>query len=369
MRVGDGIELEWANMLAGIHQQAEWLAHGPRELYEDACVALAGDVPARVYLAGCGDSHYAGLAARQAFELWSGIPTQAVPALELSRYELEFAPRGAWAVCVSNSGKVTRTVEAAGRARERGLVAVAVTYDGDSRLAQAADATLAYRYEDRGFGPGTISYIASLGALYALALRAGELAGSLGTAAVDERLHLIEREAEATARTIELAGPTAERLGRELPEGVKIDVVGGGPSFGTALFGRAKLIEAAHGLGGAHELEEWAHEEFFCTGPGTVTVVIAPPGASTDRAVEQLEAAHELGATAIAVCGPDAPAADAADLVLSVAGDRPEELSPLAYCVPLELLAYHFASSKGLTMLGFDDERRKELNFRQIFGT
>jgi hypothetical protein len=36
--------------------------------------------------------------------------------------------------------------------------------------------------------------------------------------------------------------------------------------------------------------------------------------------------------------------------------------------VPLELFAYHFASSKGLTMLGFDDEHRRQVNFRQIFG-
>jgi glucosamine--fructose-6-phosphate aminotransferase (isomerizing) len=270
---------------------------------------------------------------------------------------------------VSNSGKVTRTVEAASRARDRGLVAVGVTYDANSPLAQAAETTLAYRYDDHGFGPGTISYFASIGALYALALRAGELAGRLGTADVDERLCLIELEAEATARTVELAGPTAERLGRELSEDAKIDVVGGGPSLGTAFFGRAKLIESAHTLGGAHELEEWAHEEFFCTGPGTITIVIAPPGASDDRAVEQLEAVREIGATAIAVCAADAPATAAADLILPVAGNPSEELSPLTYCVPLELLAYHFASSKGLTMLGFDDERRKALNFRQIFGT
>jgi glucosamine 6-phosphate synthetase-like amidotransferase/phosphosugar isomerase protein len=368
MRVGEGIELRWENMLAGIHQQAAWLAHGPRELLEDARAALAGEAPPRIYLAGCGDSHYAGLASRHAFELWSGIPTQAFPALELSRYELQFATPCAWAICVSNSGKVTRTVEAASRARDRGLVAVGVTYDADSRLAHTADTTIAYRYEDHGFGPGTISYIASLGALYALALRAGELAGRLDAAHVDERLGLIEAQAEAAARTIDLAGPIAERLGRELSEDVKIDVVGGGPSLGTAFFGRAKLIEAAHAPGGAHELEEWAHEEFFCTGPGTVTIVVAPPGESSDRAVEQLEAAREIGATAIAVCSPDAPAAAAAELVLPVAGDPTEELSPLTYCVPLELFAYHFASSKGLTMLGFDDERRKALNFRQIFG-
>lgn len=360
MRVDESIELRWENMLAGIRQQSDWLRTGPRELWAETA-ALPGAAPPRVYLTGCGDSHYAGLAARQAFERWSGIPTPALPALELSRYEVEHAPAGSWVVCVSNSGKVVRTVEAATRARDNGLRAIGVTYDTGSRLAEAADNTIAYRYGDPGFGPGTISYLASLTALYVLAIR-------LGRKDAEHRLDLLEAQAEAIERTIELAGPAAEQLGRDTPAAAKIDVVGGGPSLGTAFFGRAKLIEAAHAVGGAHELEEWAHEEFFCTGPGTITIVVAPPGAAHDRAVEQLDAARAMGATAVAVCPVDAPAAAGADVVLPVAGDPPEELSPLVYCVPLELLAYHFASSKGLTMLGFDDEHRRQVNFRQIFG-
>jgi len=364
MRVGDGVELRWESMLTGVRRQPEWLAQGPRELLDESRPLLAGPAPPRIYLTGCGDSHYAGLAARLAFERWSGIPTQALPSLELSRYELELAPAGSWAVCVSNSGKVERTVEAAANARARGLLAIAVTYDPESRLAAAADIALPFRYEDPGFGPGTISYVASLGALFALAIRAGELAGR----EVDGLITDVEMQAEAAAATIDLADPIAERLAIELPDDAKVDVVGGGPSYGTAFFGRAKLIESAHSPGGAHELEEWAHEEFFCTGPGTTTVVVAPPGASHDRAVEQLEAVREIGATAVAVCPSDAPAATIADLILPVAGDAGEELSPLTYCIPLELLAYHYASRRGLTMLGFDDEHRKRLNFRQIFG-
>jgi glucosamine 6-phosphate synthetase-like amidotransferase/phosphosugar isomerase protein len=193
-------------------------------------------------------------------------------------------------------------------------------------------------------------------------VRAAELAGRGGA------LETVQAQAEASARTIELAAPIAERLGLETPYETKIDVVGGGPSLGTALFGRAKLIESAHALGGAHELEEWAHEEFFCTGPGTMTIVVAPPGASHDRAVEQLAAARATGATAVAVCAPEAPAAAEADHVFTVPGSDNELLSPLTYCIPLELFAYHFASSKGLTMLGFDEEWRRQLNFRQIFG-
>ena len=153
MRVGEGIELRWENMLAGIRQQADWLERGPRELLNEAQGLIEGPPPPRIYLAGCGDSHYAGLAARLAFERWSGIPTQALPSLELSRYELELAPAGSWVVCVSNSGKVVRTVEAAVNARARGLMAIAVTYDPASRLAEAADVTLAFRYADQILPP------------------------------------------------------------------------------------------------------------------------------------------------------------------------------------------------------------------------
>ena len=157
-------------------------------------------------------------------------------------------------------------------------MAIAVTYAPESRLAETADLTLAFSYEDPGFGPGTISYIASLGALYSLGWRAKELAEgqSLRGCPWDTA-----RVADATTETIELSGVLAEQLAASLPNDAKIDILGGGPSLGTALFGRAKLIESAHSPGGAHELEEWAHEEFFCTRPGVTTIVVAPPGPRT----------------------------------------------------------------------------------------
>lgn len=50
----------------------------------------------RIVLTGCGDSHAAAMAVRYAFEALTGIPTEVVPAIELSRYysesQLGFAP-------------------------------------------------------------------------------------------------------------------------------------------------------------------------------------------------------------------------------------------------------------------------------------
>lgn len=370
MRVDRNVELKWDNMLKGISAQVDWLRSGPAAQLKKARSALRGAPPPRIYLIGCGDSHYCGLAARLAFERWTGIPTEPVESLEFSRYAVDHAPAGSWAVCVSNSGRVTRTVEAAIFARRHDLVPVALTYDRKSRLAQSSDVALDFGYEDVGFGPGTLSYMASLTGLYAVALRAAELAGTSNAESADRRLAAVAAQAEVVEATMAACQPLALQLGRDIPAGAPIYILGAGPNYGTALFGMAKFIEAAALPAVGQELEEWAHEQYFCTHPGTYTLVIAPPGASNDRAREQLRAVRAVGGTAIAICdSADSETAAFADHVLPVPGLGDEALSPVACCVPVELLAYHYATSKGATMLGFDDPNRMEVNFRQIFGS
>ena len=95
---------------------------------------------------------------------------------------------------------------------------------------------------------------------------------------------------------------------------------------------------------------------------------IAPPGASTTARSSSSRLPRKVGADDGRRLPGRRSAAGAARLVLPVAAGTPEELSPLTYCVPLELLAYHYASTRGLTMLGFDDESRRSLNYHQIFG-
>src|SRR6202171_1498501 len=175
----DKRELKWEHMLAGITAQPAYLRGGAARTLHAVAEKLPLRVPSRIYLVGCGDSHYAGLATRFAFERWSGIPTEALESLEFSRYAVQTAPPEALVVAVSNSGRVVRTVECALVARERGIASVGLTYNPESRLAQAATMLLPWSYTDVGFGPGTLSYLASLVGLYALAVRLGQLSGRL----------------------------------------------------------------------------------------------------------------------------------------------------------------------------------------------
>ena len=366
----DDLDLKWEHVDAGIDAQPAYLRAGAvRDLY-GAAAGLALPVPSRIYLVGCGDSYYAGMATRFAFERWTGIPTEAMESLEFSRYAVASAPADALVIAVSNSGRVTRTIEAALFAGQRGIRSIGCTYFPDSQLARAASGTLAYTYEDVGFGPGTLSYLASLVALYALAIRIGVAAGRLGEAERDRRLDAVTACADAVEWTIAASRPVAEAIAGRIDPGGVLTIIGGGPSHGTAVFGMAKFIESARHNAVGQELEEWAHEQYFCTGPGSHTIVVAPDGASVDRAREQLRAVRDVGGTAVAICDPaDEATCALADAVLPARATGDELLSPIVTAVPLELVALAYARRLGRTMLGFDDLNRREVNWRQIFGS
>lgn len=98
---------------------------------------------------------------------------------------------------------------------------------------------------------------------------------------------------------------TRSKVADELTDITPSFVLGAGPNYGTALFAMAKMIEAAGHNTVAQQMEGWAHEQYFCCVPGTLTIVIAPPGASVDRAREQLHAVRDMKGTSVVVCAED----------------------------------------------------------------
>jgi glutamine---fructose-6-phosphate transaminase (isomerizing) len=365
----ENIDLKWQNMLEGIKAQVNFIRESPRAIYEEIKKDIKLDsAPEKVYLVGCGDSWYCGMATRFAFEDWAGIQTEAVQALEFSRYLVNYAPKNSLALMVSNSGKVSRTIESAIIAKKLGLTTVGTTSNLDSGLSQEVDFVIDLAYSERRFAPGTSSYMASMIVQYCLAIYLGEVAGKLNEAQVDEKLKEISSLAEPMEKTIEANLPIMEELVKKSKITNQAIFLGGGPNFGTAFFSMAKVIEATRTGAVGQELEEWAHEQYFVTNKNTLTFVISPPGASVDRAREQIYAINEMESTSIAICDPDdKETADKADVIAPVFGKPDEILSPILYCVPAEIFAFHFAVHNKLTMLGFDDKKIKDVNWKQIF--
>ena len=372
MEVNEKVTLEWNNMLKGMQAQVRFLETAPKVMYRQWSEMISlSSVPRRLYLVGCGDSYFCGLASERAFREFAGVDARAMEALEFSRYEMSFVTGQDWLVATSNSGNVSRTVESVIRAKKSGLRTFGISYNVGGELAKKSSGTLFYQYDDVGFGPGTISYTASLAAQYTMvAALADHVDRSTHTSTM--LLQQLFDMGIKIRKTLDTLFEPTVILGRHAARLRQIVILGAGPNYGTALFGMAKQIESAHHNTVAQELEEWAHEQYFCTQENTLTIVIAPPGRSVDRAREQLQAVRDMKGEAVVLCSEnDRETLNLADVGIGMPDTAPQDewLTPILYQIPLQIFSYAFAQEVGSVMLGFDDQERMRVNFRQIFGS
>ncbi len=333
----------------------------------------------KIYFTGCGDSHYAGVAARLAFDKYTGVQTEPLESLEFSRYVVQHMPQDSLLFGISNSGLVSRSIESIILARARGAYTIAITGNREGPLAQAADAVLIQTVpgmaEDWGHAfPAALglgNFAASLLTLYLSGLRIAEMRGQLSAEEVASLKQELASAADVLAGTAERNTKTAYELACALWHLDTFFILGGGPNYATAMFAAAKLFEQPHQTGVAQELEEWAHEQYFLTRPNVTPIfVIAPPGNSRDRAIEQINGARDMGATVIAVCdAQDREVQSLAHWSMPIMGQLREEFTPLVYIVPSMLFATALHQVKGRPPLipPFDVEQMREVNFRQIF--
>jgi len=376
------LENEKIVMLREIGMQADFVNNNADSMLAFMREVLAGRHPGALehgFMIGCGDSYCAALAARQFMSKATRRHVEPIESLEFSRYLVEDLPNNSFVFGVSNSGTVSRTIEGVRLAREKDAWTFGVTVNPQSKLAQTAETLLRVNAMDniklqpdgsRVITPGTLTYTASMLGLFTAAIAIGERIGALDSVRSAELVAAIHRTAEAM-RTAD-AGSAA--IARELAPTITADrdtvVLGGGPNYATAYFAMAKWFEALTRSCHASELEEWAHEQYFMTREDVDTFVILPPGAGRDRGLEQARAARDMGSRVIIVGeAGDAAAEAAADVYFPMPPGIPEYLTPFVYKLPFEYLACETAKAQNVAFLNFDNPKRLEVNFRQIFNS
>lgn len=261
----------------------------------------------RIVLTGCGDSFAAGMAAKYAFETLTGIPTEVVPAIELSRYydsrHLGIDCRNPLIIAVSNSGSVARLSEAVQRAKMYGSFVLGITGNEKSPMGIHCDKILKLDIPVFESAPGTRSYAVSVMALLLLAIRFGEV-----------RMNYTMDEAEYMRLDVKNQGSQLEALLPEMEETcIRIaeewrdipcfDFVGSGFDYATAWFGQCKVLEATGRYAMHINSEEWFHLNFFARNVSEIgTVVIGnttSPGFS--RTKELVHYAKQLGRPIIVI--------------------------------------------------------------------
>ncbi len=325
-----------------VRDLADWLAAGGIE---------------HLYLTGCGDSAFAGLAASLAFRRHSRLRVHALHALDLARYHVRYLPPASAVLAISFSGKVGRTTEAALQAAAFGHPVIALTGNADGQLASAADRILPIDVPTLGFSPGTSTYIGMLCTLIELALLTSR---STSDRSIREACEQLPGQA---AKTLDWCDGAASDVAARMASRRFVTFLGAGPNEATARFGAAKLFEGSQQIALATNVEEWAHEEYFITRAGDPVVVVAPTGAGRDRAWEILSELQFVGADATVVSDSEPPGLAGH---LRLATGAPEEFSPVLAALPLAQLGFHLARQAGKRSYNFPTEEARAEHYETI---
>jgi glucosamine--fructose-6-phosphate aminotransferase (isomerizing) len=306
----------------------------------------------QIILTGSGDSHIAAESAAPALRTWTGLPVQALKAMDVARYLTQGMKkhsqhlRGALVVCVSHSGEAARVVEAAQRTRAAGARTLALTASPDSRLSRAATNVLALEVPDAGAVPGTSSYCASLFGLYLLGLRMAEVRLCISMDTANALRHELTQLQVPMAHAIEVCEKPLAARAQAWAHCRVADILGSGPGAGAAAYAAAKLIEATGIHAVSQDIEEFFHLNYFVAEPAEVaTLVFAGAGsAASSRTRELSRTLQDLGRPFLLLTDDATFDLPEHSLVLPVV---PEWLTPLLGVVPATLLAAFWADRTG----------------------
>ncbi|QQO08458.1 SIS domain-containing protein [Breznakiella homolactica] len=255
----------------------------------------------RIVLTGCGDSYAAVYGMRYAFEELTGIRTEVVQTIELSRHYnkkyLGYAPNNPLVIAVSNSGKVARLGEAIDRVNKYGAFSLGITGDPESPVGTKSKRIVRMEIPKFESAPGTRTYLVSLLALLLIAIRIGEVKGKFTMDTAKAYRKDILAQADALEDTLPAMDTEALKTAKTWKDFPAFDFIGSGMDYATAWFGTAKVFEATGAFAASVNTEEWLHLNFFMRDNeriGTV-VVISKDNPALSRAKEVIAYARELG--------------------------------------------------------------------------
>jgi glucosamine--fructose-6-phosphate aminotransferase (isomerizing) len=306
----------------------------------------------RVIVTGDGDSWHASMAVKLAFQKNSGLSYESISAMRFLAYKADnFSmpfPKSSLVIGVSASGGSTRVIDSLEKIKSvyPEINTMALVGNPDSKLAGVADYVYSVNIPDFGPSPGIRTYVASLMGLYALALRIGEAKQKISADELQTQFDLIASTADVADRTISLPKEKYLEPVEALKGNTFFSYVGSGPSFASAYFSSAKLVEVAGVFSTAQDLEEWVHIEHHAYPINYPIYMVAPDGASYDRAEKLAYLVTLLGHPLIGVVQEgEEKIMKNADYIFPISGYVADEYSPLVYHIPANYFACYMAEA------------------------
>lgn len=299
----------------------------------------------RVFIVACGTSFYAGMIGEYLLERLAGVPVEVDIASEF-RYRHPVLPPKSLLIVISQSGETADTLAALRMAKGSGTKVLSICNVKSSSIDREADGHL---YMNAGVEIGVAStkaLVATIALLNILALAMGQERRQLKAAEVKDFLEALQA-APSQMETVLAYNQWFSEAAATLKKHKGFLYMGRGVSFPVAMEGALKLKELAYMHAEGYAAGEMKHGPLALIDDRMAVVMLAPQDDLQEKTISNLEEVKARGGKIIAVGTGEDPKLRRLSEHYVALPEAPWTVNPLLEVIPVQLLAYHVASSLG----------------------
>jgi glucosamine--fructose-6-phosphate aminotransferase (isomerizing) len=299
----------------------------------------------KVFVIACGTSYHAAMMAKYAIERWTRLPVEIDIASEF-RYRDPVLDARSLVIGISQSGETIDTLAAVRYAKAQGANLIGVSNVVDSALARESDAVL---YTRAGLEIGvaaTKTFTTQLVAMQLLGLYLAQVRGTLDPGQVELLVDDLQKLPQQVATVLETSDEIAA-LATQLADVRDYFFLGRSGDFPVAMEGALKLKEIAYVRAEGYAAGEMKHGPIALIEPGVVVVGVASDSHVRSKTLSNMEEMKARGGTIVLVAEEGDDVGEVAHHVIRIPAG-PDLLCTVTAVIPLQLLAYHIASARGL---------------------
>ena len=300
----------------------------------------------RIVLVACGTSWHAALVAKYWIEKLAGIPVEVDIASEF-RYRRLLLDEQVLTLVISQSGETADTLEGMRQAASLGSPVLTICNVVGSTMTREANGVL-YTHAGPEIGvASTKAFTCQLTALFLFAIYLGQLRGTFAPEEQKELgLHLIEL-ADTLSSVLKPLRETVQQVIESYYEARDFLFIGRGLNFPIALEGALKLKEISYIHAEGYAGGELKHGPIALIDQDMPVVALVPQDSSYQKMVTNIQEIKARQGRLILVGTEGDSHLSSLSQNLILLPKVHEDLNPILYTLPAQLLAYEIAARRG----------------------
>ncbi|PKM36829.1 MAG: glutamine--fructose-6-phosphate transaminase (isomerizing) [Gammaproteobacteria bacterium HGW-Gammaproteobacteria-10] len=317
-------------------------------LQESAFGHNAGEVFEQIesiQILACGTSYHAGLVARYWFEKLAKVPCNIEVASEY-RYRKPIVPPGTLVVTISQSGETADTLAALQEAKKLGAkYSLAICNVPESSLVRESDLVMMTRAGPEIGVASTKAFTTQLATLLLLVIAIGRRFGLTKELEnkISSELFSLPGKIEAVLQLDD----KIKQLSEQFAEKQHALFLGRGTHYPIAMEGALKLKEISYIHAEAYPAGELKHGPLALIDAEMPVITVAPNNSLLEKLKSNIQEVSARGGQLIVFMDETLAGENGENVQIINMPSVENEISPIIYTIPLQLLSYHVAVLKG----------------------